>query len=96
MAKPTAEEPTDAAGEPLFGRVLRDPAFFALHSELLAATDGDRPLPADARDRIESAMNEGGPAAWERLTPADRRAVLGDRRTLADLHARTRAHVTAA
>ena len=93
----TPADPTDErAGEPLFGRVLRDPAFFALHSELLAATDGDRPLPAAARDRIEAAVHAGGSDGWTRLTPADRRAVLGDRRTLADLHAAARAHVTAA
>ncbi|WP_165700504.1 glucans biosynthesis glucosyltransferase MdoH [Alienimonas californiensis] len=93
---PDAASSVSADDGPLFGRVLRDPAFFALHSELLAATDADRPLPADARDRIEKAVVQGGPEGWARLTPADRRAVLGDRRTLAELHARTRMNVTAA
>ncbi|MFH5804521.1 glucans biosynthesis glucosyltransferase MdoH [Alienimonas sp. DA493] len=91
-----AAESVSADDGPLFGRVLRDPAFFALHSELLTATDGDRPLPPDARDRIETTVVQGGPEGWARLTPADRRAVLGDRRTLAELHARTRMNVTAA
>ncbi|NNJ26696.1 glucans biosynthesis glucosyltransferase MdoH [Alienimonas chondri] len=96
LATPAVVEETETPDEPLFGRVLRDPAFFALHSELLAATDADRPLPPDARDRIEAAVGETDGKGWERLTPADRRAVLGDRRTLAELHARTRVNVTAA
>ena len=80
----TGEEP---AG-PLFDAVLTDPAFFALHSGLLEATASDRPLPTDARERIAAAVAADGPGV---LTRADRRAVLGDRRTLAHLHAATQA-----
>ncbi len=96
LAAPAAGQFGEVKDEPLFGRVLTDPAFFALHSELLTATDGDRPLPAAARDRIAAAVGEDDARGWERLTPADRRAVLGDRRTLADLHAAARVNVTAA
>ena len=70
-------------GGDLFDAVLEDPGFFALHSQLLQSTGGDRPLPPADRDRVLAAK----PAA---LTPADRRAVLGDRATLAELHARAR------
>ena len=69
-----------AGGDP-FEAVLEDPGFFALHSQLLKSTGGDRPLPPAERDRVLAAE----PAS---LTPADRRAVLGDRATLAELHAR--------
>ena len=75
-----AAEPAPAD---LFGAVLEDPGFFALHSQLLKSTGGDRPLPTAERDRVLNAE----PAD---LTPADRRAVLGDRVTLAELHARAR------
>ena len=94
LATPAAAEPGgEADDEPLFGRVLRDPAFFALHSELLTATDADRPLSTTERARIAAAVSRGGADA---LTPADRRAVLGDRGALADLHAGARVNLTAA
>ena len=71
----------------LFAEVLRDPGFFALHSELLARTGGDVPLPRPDRVRLARAYRRTGPAA---VAPADRRALLGDRKALADLHAWTR------
>ena len=91
-AGPGADEdsPIKAANrnEDLFDAVLADPGFFALHSQLLGSAGGDRPLPEIDRDRIAAALDRGGPAC---LTPADRRAVLSDRTTLAELHARVRA-----
>ena len=95
LAEPAAE-PEEADARPLFDRVLTDPAFFALHSELLTATEADRPLKAADRDRIAAAVAGGTRDGFEpsALTPADRRAVLGDRCALAELHARAR--VTAA
>ena len=71
----------------LFAAVLADPGFYALHSQLLRSTSGDRPLPDAVRDRIAATVSHEGPSV---LTPADRRAVLGDRATLAELHAHVR------
>ena len=54
----------------LFAEVLRDPGFFALHSELLVRTGGDVPLPRKDRIRLSRAYRRTGPRRGRPRRPA--------------------------
>ena len=67
-----------------FRDVIADPGFFALHVAMLDQTSGDVRLSSAVRSRVLDA----GPNGAELLSADDRRQLLGDSRTLHQLHQR--------
>ena len=83
---PVYQRREEAVRSPLpsgsFHDVLVDPGLFALHLSILDQTDAERPLSVEERRSILSK----GVAGAVSLPAADRRKLLGDRRTLEQLH----------
>lgn len=77
----------------LFGSVLYDPAFYALHVGILRATDSHVPA---SSERLESAIKALSSSGAESVPLEVRRAILNDARALERLHVHARSHCSSA
>ncbi|WP_437205314.1 glucans biosynthesis glucosyltransferase MdoH [Planctomicrobium sp. SH664] len=74
----------------LFGSVLTDPSFHALHRNILQATDSQIPAPREELREIFDLISREGPTA----VPRDaRRMLLSDAQALRDLHVQIRSRL---